>query len=488
MMRAVVIGAGMGGLAAAVRLAQHGFRVEVLEARSRTGGLAETQVHDGLQFDAGPYVLLDRPGLEWVFRQLGLELEDHLCLKRIDDVYEVESADGEPRVRFWDSLDRTADALQSQWPGSGEKYRRFIESTAAIYRRLQPLQSMSQPRIRDVLRCGGWRDLPFLLRSLRSVLAQSRLPQPVQAAAGIWTHVAGQSMSEAPSPLALVPSVIHSFGAWYPQGGIGRIPAVLTQVAKDAGAEFRYETPVRTIQCKGGAVTGVETTASEFIPADVVLANAAGVGAYLKLLDEPTRCEHLPERNRRELKNLSLQSPGVCVYLATQRRPHPPYLRFYLPGGDGLCRLLVQPGVLAPATRHSGSDEPENSLPENECRHCARLIVPMRYTEATSGGVDAQYELLSRVLEEPWWREHVGDARVLATRIPAEWGREYMLYRESMNPAMTARFMRRGRLAHRSPHVRGLYLAGSATHPGQWVSFCAASGVLAADCIREDYL
>ncbi len=55
-----------------------------------------------------------------------------------------------------------------------------------------------------------------------------------------------------------------------------------------------------------------------------------------------------------------------------------------------------------------------------------------------------------------------------------------------MNPVMTAKFMREGRVPHRSPDLRGLYLAGSATHPGQWVSFCAISGILAADCVRED--
>ena len=75
---------------------------------------------------------------------------------------------------------------------------------------------------------------------------------------------------------------------------------------------------------------------------------------------------------------------------------------------------------------------------------------------------------------------------MLATRIPAEWGAQYNLYRDSMNPVMTAQFMRAGRLAHRSAEVPGLYLAGSATHPGQWVSFCAISGILAADKMLED--
>lgn len=76
--------------------------------------------------------------------------------------------------------------------------------------------------------------------------------------------------------------------------------------------------------------------------------------------------------------------------------------------------------------------------------------------------------------------------KILATRIPAEWGAQYHLHRDSMNPVMTAAFMRQGRLPHRSLFPSRLYLAGSSTHPGQWVSFCAISGILAADQLLED--
>src|SRR5262249_37632594 len=74
----VVVGARMGGLTAALRLARAGFRVRVLEARAAPGGLASGFVADGLAFDAGPYILLDRPGLEWAFRAVGLELADQV--------------------------------------------------------------------------------------------------------------------------------------------------------------------------------------------------------------------------------------------------------------------------------------------------------------------------------------------------------------------------------------------------------------------------
>jgi phytoene dehydrogenase-like protein len=116
----------------------------------------------------------------------------------------------------------------------------------------------------------------------------------------------------------------------------------------------------------------------------------------------------------------------------------------------------------------------------------ARLIAPMAYAEARRVGPTGQRAYLERVLDEPWWRAHVGEARVVETRTPADWGAACHLHRESMNPVMTARFMRAGRLAHRSPFLDRLYLAGSATHPGQWISFCAISGVLAADRALED--
>jgi phytoene dehydrogenase-like protein len=115
----------------------------------------------------------------------------------------------------------------------------------------------------------------------------------------------------------------------------------------------------------------------------------------------------------------------------------------------------------------------------------ARLLGPMNFAEADRLGAAGQQAYLDELLAEKWWRD-LDDFKVLSRRVPAQWGSEFHLYRDSMNPVMTAKFMRQGRFAHRSPHVRGLYLAGSSTHPGQWVSFCAISGILSADCVIED--
>jgi phytoene dehydrogenase-like protein len=462
----VVVGAGMGGLTAALRLAQAGIEAQILEASPQPGGLAGGFSMEGLVFDGGPYILLDRPGLDWAFQALGLDLEAHLTLRRIEDVYEVSSGDEAP-VRFHADLETTASGFDRRWPGSGAAYTRFVEHAAQVYERLRPMLHLSKPSLGGLLREGAWQGAPFLLRSLRSVLDSAGLPREVRDAIAIWTHIAGQDADDAPSPMAFVPALIHTVGAFYPIGGIGRIPAILAARAVAAGVSIRYGTKVRAIRCQGGRVASVETETGEVIPADAVLSDASGVGTYLDLVDAT------PQRAKRDLGALPLQSPGVCAYLAVRGRAEPPYLRFRLPGGAALCQSLIQPAVMDPGVVAGGFAP-------------ARILSPMRHEDAERGGPDAQRAYLDAILRAPWWRSAFDEVRVLATRIPAEWGALHHLHRDSMNPVMTARFMRRGRIAHRSPHVPGLYLAGSATHPGQWVSFTAISGILAADDLLSD--
>jgi len=457
----VIIGAGMGGLTAAMRLARRGIAVQVVEARPVAGGLAAPVSFAGRSFDAGPYILLDRPGLTWAFEQLGLDLAGLVNLRPIEHPYEVTATDGV--VAIHREVERTAGGFERRWPGSAKPYHRFVAEITLIHPRLQPLLHISRPGLGALIACGGWRHIRFLRRSLGEVLRASRLPGPVIQALGIWTHVAGQSLNLAPSPMAFVPALIHGPGAWYPVGGIGAVVEVLVRALERLGVPIRFSTRVSAIRTAQGAVRGVELVDGGFIAAERVLSDVHGVGTYCDLVPAIT------PRVKRRLAALPLQSPGVCIYLTGRVRAATspaPYLRFQLPDDAGLCRLLVQPSVV---------------VPKNENVVGMRLIAPMRHAEAQAMGAVGQQAFAERLLAEPWWRAHVDDAQVLHIRTPSEWGATCHLHRDSMNPVMTAAFMRAGRLAHRSPYVDGLHLAGSSTHPGQWLSFCAMSGILAAD-------
>jgi len=325
---------------------------------------------------------------------------------------------------------------------------------------------VSRPGALGLIRSGAWLHAPFLTRSLAAVLSDSGLPAPIVEAMAIWTHVAGQTKSQAPSPLAFVPALMHSVGPYYPKGGIRRIPQVLEHAAIAAGVRFRYSTKVTRIRTKDCSVLGVDRELGEFIPAAALLSNSAALQTYLQLLDSPA-----PAITKR-LATLPLQSPGVCAYLAVRGRVTPPYLAFKLGERNQRCRLLIRASLF-------DSQVMDGYVP-------ARLLAPMDYAEAERVGAAGQASYLDQLLEEDWWQRDLDDVRVLAKRTAEQWGTQYHLYANIMNPVMTGKFMRQGRVPHRSPHVRGLYLAGSSTHPGQWVSFCAISGILAADCLIKD--
>jgi diapolycopene oxygenase len=460
----LIIGAGVGGLTAGIRLARLGYKVRILEARRQAGGLASGFELEGFSFDSGPYILLDQPGLSWAMQQLEIS-PDALPLRPIEHVYHVLQEDGSTTA-FDRSLASTAAAFEAQHAGSGQRYKAFVDSTFQIHQQLKPLTFKNRPGPLDVLRSGSWRAVPFMLSSLGSVLRRSELPLVVQKGISIWTHIAGQPVDQAPSPMAFVPGLFHEVGSFYPAGGMRAIPELLERAALEAGVEISYGTRVAGIRTANKAVTGVQTEAGEFIAADGIVSNSSGIGTYTELVED------FPKPEKEKLQQLPLQSPGVCVYLAVRGQNPPYYIRFKLRGHG--CTAFVQPGLLAPELQQEGGWYP------------ARLIAPLDHATAAALGPEGQQRLMNELLAEPWWQQNISEYRVLHRRTTFEWGREFNLYHDSMNPVMTAKFMRQGRIAHRSPHVRGLYLTGSSTHPGQWVSFCAISGVLAADCLNED--
>src|SRR5262249_37598405 len=167
-----------------------------------------------------------------------------------------------------------------------------------------PMLFQSHPSVFRLFRQRAWRHIPFLMRTLKSVLGHADLPKPLVNAIGIWTHIAGQPMAEAPGPMAFVPALIHSVGAYYPIGGIGAVALALESAAKALGVEFRLQTKVTRIRCEGAAATGVETERN-FLAADAVLSDFNGVGTYLELVKD------IPPALKNQLLGLPLQSPGV---------------------------------------------------------------------------------------------------------------------------------------------------------------------------------
>lgn len=457
-----IIGSGIGGLSAALNLAKKGFQVTVLEATDTPGGLAKSISVSGNTFDAGPYVLLDKPGLEWAFKQVGLDLES-LHLLRIDNVYSVEK---DNRVfTVYSDFDKTVKELNLQWDNQGNSYADFVTTTFKKYKQLIPF-TFSAPSPLKIIKSGKLSLLPFLLKSLGGVLKSFRLNDAIKNGIGIWTHIAAQSLDKAPSPMAFVPGLIHHVGAYYPENGIGSITDKLYKACTEQGVKFIFNGKVTKIRVQNNQVTGIEYNANDFLACTHVIANNSAIQTYLHLIDET------PAFFKNKLKTLPLQSPGICVFLRVKGRPEGSYIKFKLDKDTPTCKSFILPDLITQKNTGSWMN--------------ARLIFPLPHDLSLSLDDATCKKMIDEVLSESWWKAGITDFEVLSYNTPATWSEKFVLYNRSMNPVMTSQFMRMGRIHHKSPYIKGLYFCGSSTHPGQWVSFCAISGILASNQLIKD--
>ena len=384
--KVVIIGAGMGGLTAALRLRDKASTSAWSIRRSRRRGGVWS---GGFRFDAGPYLLLDRPGLSWAFHA-GLDLAERVPMRRVEDVYQVEAADGSVSIHA--DLKKTAAGIEQTWPGGGLRYREFVESISIVHKPPASPADVALPSPATLIRTGAWRGLPFLLRPLGSVLAAPGSPRGGRRRG----HLDPRGRSDdrrSPQPAGLRRVRLARRRAYYPEGGLDAVPTALEAAAVEAGVEFLYGTTVTAIRRENGRARGVETArARPWTPtpsSPTATASAPTWSSHRRRARAAT-----PARKPRSSRPASVPTwPSAVI-------PAPPYLRFRSrEGGDS----LVTPAAICPppparrlvAGPSDGADA---------------------YAERSGSARPGSATISSRILAEPWWREHVGEARVLDAR------------------------------------------------------------------------
>ncbi|MGH7750140.1 MAG: phytoene desaturase family protein, partial [Candidatus Dormibacteria bacterium] len=311
--RAVVVGAGLGGLATALRLRHLGYAVTVLERNARCGGRCDTWSDGGFTFDTGPTILLMRDVLERLFADCGRHLDDHLDLVRLQPNYRITFADG-ARLTVTSDLQRLREGLEAFEPGAGDAYLRFLSDAAYKYR-------VSRERFveRNFLHLGQFLspgNLPRLfdtgaLRRLGGHAARYFKDPRLQIAFTFQSMYLGLAPRDAPAVYALLPYTELAEGIWYPRGGMYRIVVALLEVLERDGVEVRTGAEVTRIEHRGGRATGVELATGGRLDADIVVCNADLPWAYEHLLDESVRA---PYGNGR-LERLRYGSSTLMLYM-----------------------------------------------------------------------------------------------------------------------------------------------------------------------------
>lgn len=313
--RVALIGAGVGGLAAAARLAAQGFAVDVYERQTEPGGRCGRLAVDGYTFDTGPTLLLMPEVLAETFAACGRRLEDYLTLQRCDPNYRIHFRDGSD-VTFTTELTAMSGELERLEPGSFRRYLAFLAQGKVQYQ-----TSLDHFVGRNFDHLGQFLT-PSSLRGVFAVRAHRRMYPEVsrffkdprlRAAMSFQTMYLGISPYESPAVYGLLPYTELAMGIWYPRGGLYALPLALARLCDELGVTIRYGETVERIDVAGGRARGLVLADGRRVDADVVLCNADLPWAYRHLLDP--RETVLPRADK-----LRYTSSAFMLYLGVSRR------------------------------------------------------------------------------------------------------------------------------------------------------------------------
>lgn len=488
----VVIGAGVGGLAAAARLAAAGHSVTVCEQAPVVGGklgLWERETPAGtFRFDTGPSLLTMPEVFADLFAATGDEWPGELDLQRLDPLIRHRFADGTRLDTTADPVENAARMDAAFGPGAGADWIRLTARTERIWEAVRgPFLSAPVHGVRDLARqAARVSDLRAIApgRTLRR-LGEQYLRDPRQRTLfERYATYTGSDPRRAPAALGVVPYVEQRFGGWYLRGGLRTLADELARRVTALGGVIRLGADVTRIETAAGRASGVLLADGGRLPADVVVANADAAHVYGRLLPQPA----VLRRMRRSTPSLS----GFVMLLGVRgRTPGLAHHNVLFPAlydaeFDAVFGDPAAP-VADPTIYVSSADDP---LVRPDGHEAWFVLVNAPRHGTGPGAVDWDSAELSgsyagRILGLLAARGMPVADRLLFSRVitPADLARATRapggaIYGTSSNGARSA-FLRP---PNRSP-VHGLFLVGGSTHPGGGLPLVALSARIVSELI-----
>ncbi|GAA2330329.1 phytoene desaturase family protein [Dactylosporangium salmoneum] len=487
--RVVVVGAGLGGLAAAIRLAAAGRSVTLLEREDQPGGRAGRLVVDGYEFDTGPTVLTMPEILADLLGTVGEDLSAWLPMTKLDPAYRAHFPDGSTLDVIADTARMAGEVARVCGSREADGYLRFVDHARELWalqrddfidRNLDRPRDLVTANLWRLVRRGGFGRLQAKVDSYFKDPRTRRIFSFQAMYAGVAPH-------QALALYAVIAYLDSVAGVYFPRGGIHAVPRALAGVAEKHGVEIVYGAEVERVEASAGRATGVRTRDGRRFPADVVVLNPDLPVAYRDLLP--------PTRFRSPLLGRLRYSPSCVVLHAGSTQGYGAIAHHNIHFGrswretfDEVIdqgRLMSDPSLLVTnPTRTDPALAPEG-------RHAYYVLAPTPNLTARlldwRGPLAGIYR--SELIETLEQRGYVGfGAGLEVSRFvtPADWADQGMAVGTPFAAAHTLRQTGPFRPGNLHPTLSNVVFVGSGTQPGVGVPMVLISGRLAASRVTGE--
>lgn len=486
MHRAIVIGAGIGGIASAIRLAVKGYQVTVLESASRPGGKLNELRLGEYRFDKGPSLFTLPHLVDDLFQLAGENPRDHFQYRQLESITKYHYADGLV-LNAWQDPKRLASEIEEKTQDSAEQFLKYLTYSQRIYELTnRPFlfssfhkfsTYFSKPFFKALVNLPALDVFRTMHRANEQFFSDPHLVQLFDR----YATYNGSNPYQAPATLNVIPHLEHSIGAFFPEQGMYSITTSLVGLAKRLGVQFHFDTPAKRIHHKRGHVAGVET-AEDILPAKIVVSDIDIHQVYSRLLPDV--------REPRRLLDQPKSTSAMVFYWGVDRQFPELDLHNIFFSGDyrqEFKNLFEVKGLNTDPTiyvfissKQVKGDAPvghENwftmiNMPNNEGQDWDSLVRQQRAI------ILAKLEKsLGTNMEHHITAEHIWDARGIEQETSSYRG---ALYGNSSNNRLAA-FLRHPNFSRK---VCGLYFVGGSVHPGGGIPLCLAGASIVDHMIK----
>lgn len=488
----VVIGSGMGGLAAALRLQHAGFQVTVVEKQARPGGRSNVLEENGFRIDTGPTILVMKDTFDETYRALGQDIDERLEFVQIDPNYRIYYHDN-THIDLYSNMARLAREVERVEVGAGENLFRFLGAAARKYALGMPFVVRNYDHITELmnpvaglrlLQTGSHQRLyPHVARYFKS--------DKLRKAFSFHSMFLGLSPFDSLAMYSLITYADIALGMWYPRGGIYSIVEDMLALANEMGVRVLTNAPVREIIIRNGKASGVVLESGEELAADLVVSNADLPYTYKELVPARYRRTYSDER----LDKMDYACSGYLLYLGLDKiYPEMSHQALYF-ADDYQANLdaIFKTGTLPDdPSFHLNNPTITDPTLAPEGHSVLYILAPMPNLTAAIDWEEAAPVVRNKVLErleqlvDPDIRQHV------------VWEREYtpVDFQQDFNAVHGTAFgsLSQGlfQSAYFRPHnkardIPGLYFVGQGTYPGIGMPMVLLSARLVTERILEEW-